>query len=145
MNRLQLFVILVIMSAMLNCSADNETSKKTIDQNNNASATTGSTNASAPDNTARNDRDRNSQAITPIDQLENSSDLKITQQIRQSIMDDSSLSTNAKNVKIVTQEQVVTLRGVVENAREKRKIESFAKQLVTSKKVNNQLEIKSGS
>lgn len=137
MNKLYLFIVLIFMSIMLNCSADNESSK-TVDQNNNTPTTTST---SAPDNTARNERDRNSQTLTPPDQLENSSDLKVTQKIRQSIMDDSSLSTNAKNVKIVTQEQVVTLRGVVNSTKEKRKIGTIAQQIAT-KNINNELEVK---
>src|ERR1700761_9457565 len=54
------------------------------------------------DNTGRNVRDRNSQTITPLDQSENDVDRKITQQIRQALMSDDSLSVNAKNIKIIT-------------------------------------------
>lgn len=141
MNKLYFFVVLMLMSAMLSCAADKE-SNKTVDQNNNATTTSSTP---APDNTGRNERDRNVQAVTPLDQLENSKDLDITQRIRQTIMDDSSLSTNAKNVKIVTQEQIVTLRGVVDSAKEKNKIQAIAKQIATNKNVDNQLEIKSKS
>lgn len=140
MNKFYFFVALMIISAMIGCAADKE-SVKTTDQNNNTT-----TAAPAPDNTARNERDRNTQAVTPPDQLENSTDLQVTQQIRKSIMDDSSLSTNAKNIKIITQEHEVTLRGVVNSTTEKQKIENIAKQVVhTTKNVHNKLEVKSRS
>src|SRR5689334_5808302 len=56
------------------------------------------------DNTARNDRDApNGLALAdPIDQGETEADLKITSSIRESVVRDKSLSTNAHNVKIIT-------------------------------------------
>jgi hypothetical protein len=68
------------------------------------------------DNTGKNVRDRDSNNLTPLDQSESESDRTITQEIRKAVMADDSLSTNAKNIKIITINGVVTLRGPVLNA-----------------------------
>jgi len=96
-----------------------------------------------PDNTGRNVRDRNEAAKTAQDQSENEADRQITQNIRQAITSDDSLSTNAKNVKIITNDGTVTLRGPVKNEQEKTAIEAKAKQVAGVKSVDNQLEIAS--
>lgn len=142
MNKTYLFVVLIIISMMIGCSSNNERNKA-IDQNNNQPAQTSDKLIPAADNTGRNERDRNSQTLTPPDQQENSSDLKLTQQIRKSIMADSSLSTNAKNVKIISEHNTVTLRGAVNSAAEKNRIEEIAKKVAGVKNVNNLLEITS--
>lgn len=80
------------------------------------------------DNTGKNVRDRDTMAKTPLDQSESEADRTITQRIRQAIMSDDSLSTNAKNIKIITVNGVVTLRGPVGSIEEKE---------LVSRKVNN--------
>jgi osmotically-inducible protein OsmY len=65
----------------------------------------------AADNTKVNERDRDKSQPTADQQKENRSDLGITQQIRQSVMKDKSLSTYAHNVKIITKDGQVTLKG----------------------------------
>ena len=94
-----------------------------------------------PDNTGKNVRDRNEGAKTAGDQSENEADRKITQEIRKSIVDDDKLSTNAQNVKIITNDGQVTLRGPVKSEQEKKEIETKAKQIAGVKKVENQLEV----
>jgi hyperosmotically inducible protein len=96
-----------------------------------------------PDNTGRNVRDRSGDTKTPGDQSENETDRTITQNIRQAITADGSLSTNAKNVKIITNDGTVTLRGPVKSEKEKADIEAKAKQVAGVKRVDNQLEIAS--
>jgi hyperosmotically inducible periplasmic protein len=95
----------------------------------------------APDNTKRNERDKNSGTLTPGDQHENSSDLKITQRIRQAVMADGSLSFTAKNVKIITQNGRVTLRGPVRSPEERASIEAAARNVAGANNVDSQLEI----
>ena len=97
----------------------------------------------APDNSGRNVRDRDNQTKTPGDQSENEADRTITQNIRQAITADDSLSTNAKNVKIITNDGTVTLRGPVKSEKEKTDIEAKAKQVAGVKRVDNQIEIAS--
>jgi osmotically-inducible protein OsmY len=96
------------------------------------------------ENTGRNVRDRNSNTVTPANQSENEQDRTITQNIRRAIIADDDLSMNAKNIKIITIEGVVTLRGVVENNQEKDWIEKKAKSINGVKSVDNQLEAKTG-
>lgn len=97
--------------------------------------------AAQPDNTKVNKRDADGNAVTPIDQGNNESDLKITQRIRQSVMSDGSLSFTAKNVKIITNGGKVTLRGPVKSAAERASIDAAARKVAGPGKVDNQLEV----
>jgi osmotically-inducible protein OsmY len=94
------------------------------------------------DNTARNVRDQNQETLTPIDQGNNEKDLKITQEIRKAIIDDESLSFDARNIKVITLESVVTLRGPVENDLEKATIAEKAQKVAGVARVDNQLDVK---
>jgi hyperosmotically inducible periplasmic protein len=97
--------------------------------------------AADADDSARNVRDRDARTLTPIDQGGSEADRSITQQIRQAVVADDDLSTNAKNVKIITVEGVVTLRGPVKSAGEKAKVASVSAKTAGVKRVDNQLEI----
>jgi hypothetical protein len=107
------------------------------------STTPGSTDTSRtgpvePDNTARNQRETK----TPEDQNINSADEKITLEIRQKITGDETMSLNARNVKIVTEQGKVTLTGVVDNAAEKQAIEKFAHEIAGgAENVTSKLEV----
>jgi hyperosmotically inducible protein len=96
---------------------------------------------SAADNTAVNERDSTGATTTPIDQGNSEADLAMLAKIRQAVVDDKALSTNAQNVKIVTNNGVVTLRGPVKSAEEKKAIEAKATQVAGVTKVENLLEI----
>lgn len=93
------------------------------------------------DNTARNKRDVNSNTVTSGDQSEAGTDRVISQKIRQLIVGDDSLSTDAKNVKVITMNGKVTLRGPVNSDRERMQIENKAKQVNGVVSVANQLEV----
>ena len=95
-----------------------------------------------PDNTATNERDRSGETKTSGDQSNNSADLKITQAIRQALMKDDGLSTTAKNIKVITTNGQVTLRGPVKSAQEKAKIDQIAKSAAGGAKIDDQLDIK---
>jgi hypothetical protein len=97
---------------------------------------------SEPDNTRVNKRDQGNAAPTPMDQGNGSADLKITQQIRQAVVADSSLSFTAKNVKIITSNGRVTLRGPVNSDQERQAIDASARKVVGATNVDNQLEVK---
>jgi len=97
---------------------------------------------SALENTERNVRDKENTTLTPEDQKETESDIKITAAIRQAVVKNKSLSVNAQNVKIITRNGVVTLRGPVESKKESKKIKKIAKHTPGVLKVDNQLEIK---
>ena len=96
------------------------------------------------DNTGKNERDRSGETLTPGDQSNSPEDLKITQAIRKAVVKDESLTLTAKNIKIITAGGQVTLRGPVNSAEEKMKIEKLAKSAAGAAKVDNQLEIKTG-
>ena len=94
------------------------------------------------DNSAKNERDRNHKTLTPADQSGTPEDRKLTQTIRQAVVKEKSLSMTAKNVKIITAEGKVTLRGPVNTADEKTKIDELAKAAAGKTPVDNQLEVK---
>jgi hyperosmotically inducible periplasmic protein len=98
--------------------------------------------SSPVDNTVKNERDRTGETKTSGDQSNSPEDLKVTTDIRRAIMKDSSLSMTAKNIKIVTVSAQVTLRGPVNTAEERSKIEQLAKSVAGNAKVDNQLEVK---
>ncbi|MBJ7448865.1 MAG: BON domain-containing protein [Parachlamydiales bacterium] len=75
--------------------------------------------------------------LTPLDQSEDTADLKITQKIRQALIDDSMLSVNAKNIKIITVNGHVTLRGPVESKQEKQIVVAKARQIAGALNVEN--------
>lgn len=106
---------------------------------NTAAPTTGSETVK-PDNTKKNERDRQGATVTPIDQGENKEDLAITKNIRRKVMK-GHLSMDAKNVKIITVGGVVTLRGPVKSESEKSTIASDAQSVAGVKQVDNQIEV----
>jgi predicted small lipoprotein YifL len=97
--------------------------------------------ATAPDNTAVNERDASGATKTPIDQDETQADVTTTAEIRKKITGDSSMSLNARNVKIVTSQGKVTLRGPVDSAAEKDAIDKFAREVAGEGNVTNEIEV----
>lgn len=96
-------------------------------------------NATAPDNTGANSY----QSPTAQDQSESPQDRDLTQRIRSSLMQANQLSSNAKNVKVITQDGKVTLRGPVSNDQEKNVIGSVAEGIAGKGNVSNELEVQS--
>ena len=78
---------------------------------------------------------------TASDQSNDPVDVRITREIRQAIVDDDSLSTNAHNVKVITVDGVVTLRGPVDDAAEQARVVSAAREVEGVKRIENQLEV----
>lgn len=91
-------------------------------------------------NTEMNVRDRDN-TITPFDQSGSEADRTTTKEVRKAVMSDDSLSVTAKNVKIVTINGVVTLRGPVKNNAEKEAIVQKASSVAGVKSVNDQLDV----
>jgi len=96
----------------------------------------------AADNTAKNERDSSGDTKTSGDQSNSPEDIKITAAIRRAVVADDSLTMTATNVKIITADGVVTLRGPVKTAAEKTKIGELAKKNAGKAKIDNQLEVK---
>lgn len=93
------------------------------------------------ENTESNTRDEEGTTVTPSDQKEDDADLEITAAIRRAVVADESLSTNAHNVKIITQDGRVTLRGPVDSEAERTRIVKLAREAAGVQDLNNQLEI----
>jgi sporulation protein YlmC with PRC-barrel domain len=93
------------------------------------------------DNTRLNVRDRDSRTLTPMDQGNSQADVSTTAQIRKEIIATQGMTTNAKNVKIITMNGRVTLRGPVNTTEEKTLIGEIAERIARSDNVDNQLEV----
>lgn len=90
-----------------------------------------------PNREAATPQDRGQPARSSSDEA---ADRALTQRIRQALMDDETLSINAKNIKITTANGVVTLRGVVITEKEKGQIHRKIKGIEGVKEVDNRLE-----
>jgi hyperosmotically inducible periplasmic protein len=93
------------------------------------------------ENTGVNVRDKDAATVTPEEQGGEAGDREITAAVRRAIVKDDSLSLNAHNVKIITRDGTVTLRGPVESTAERTKIGQLAENTAGVKRVDNQLEI----
>jgi len=91
-----------------------------------------------PDNTKQNKDQTNP---TADQQKMNPADRAITQKIRKAIHEDSTLSTYGHNIKIISQDGKVTLRGPVRSEEEKSNIEAKAVAVAGQGNVSDQLEI----
>jgi len=110
-----------------------------------AMTTAVSAQAPAPDNTKTNARDRQTAQKTAGDQSNSPADLAITQKIRKAIVDDKDLSTYAHNIKIITVDGKVTLKGPVNSAAEKTAVESKAAEVAGQANVTSQVSVTTGS
>jgi osmotically-inducible protein OsmY len=96
----------------------------------------------APDNTARNQRDRNQAEPTADNQKENQPDRELARQIRQALVKDKSLSTYAHNIKVIAQNGEVTLKGPVKSAEEKQAIEAKAAEVAGgADRIKSEIEV----
>jgi len=127
-----LFILPLVLSVVGGCSGPSQS---------------GDTSTAAPpaqtaaDNSAKNVRDREGNTLTPGDQSASQADLDLTQRVRQAVVADKSLSTTAHNIKIITVDGVVTLRGPVASAQEQATVVAVAQQIAGVKKVENHLEV----
>jgi osmotically-inducible protein OsmY len=96
-----------------------------------------------PDNTAQNAVDQQDAALTPMDQGHSHADRHLTEEIRRAIVNKTNdFSITAKNVKIITRDGNVTLRGPVNNEGEKTGILVIARNIAGETNVTDQLEVK---
>ncbi len=132
------FTLSLLCVAALSASASAEEKTTKHDANSTATPATGE----AADNTGKNKRDRDGDTKTSGDQSNSSEDIKITAAIRRAVVADKSLTMTATNVKIITANGLVTLRGPVQTDAEKTKIGELAMKNAGKAKVENQLEVK---
>lgn len=95
----------------------------------------------APDNTKTNQRDKDKTSPTADQQKMNPADREITRKIRASIHEDKSLSTYGHNIKIISQDGKVTLKGPVRSEAEKSNIAAKATAVAGDGNVDNQLDV----
>src|SRR4051794_11937701 len=125
--------------AVSRTSRDTNTSRVyTSDANNSA-------NTKDADNTGKNVRDRSDAALTPGDQGNNDSDRQMTRQLRRALSTNDQFSTDAKNIKIITVNGKMTLRGPVKSAQEKQAVETAAQSVAGKGTVDDQLEVKASN
>lgn len=97
----------------------------------------------AADNTRVNKRDQHANAKTADQQKMNAADQECTRAIRQAIIADKSLSTYAHNVKIITLDGMVTMKGPVKSDAEKKTVMAKAVEVTHSAdKVTDQISVK---
>ena len=94
-----------------------------------------------PDNSEVNQQDRQKSSATADQQKQNLTDLTLTQQIRKALMKDKSLSTYAHNVKIVSQNGMVTLKGPVRSDEEKHYVETKAAEIAGRDNVRSEISV----
>ena len=94
-----------------------------------------------PDNTAVNKRDRADNAVTADSQKMTKEDRDLTQKIRKSIVADKALSTYAHNIKIISRDGAVTLRGPVRTEEEKMTVLAKAKEIAGDSRVTDDLSV----
>jgi len=124
MTRLTIWVAVLVLSFGLSLSAQTTKQQPT-----------------APDNTKINKRDQDTSRPTAGQQKENRPDREITREIRRSITEDKALSSYAKNIKIITQNGNVTLRGPVRSEEDKKTLEAKANAVVGADHVKSELQI----
>lgn len=95
----------------------------------------------AADNSANNARDRSGDTMTPLDQSNAAADVEITRNIRKVLIGDDTLGTNAQNVKVMTVDGTVTLRGAVASKSEQARIVAVAKEAAGLDRVHDELEV----
>ena len=97
--------------------------------------------APATDNTRLNKRDRDKAQPTADQQKENRSDRDLTKQVRRALVKDKSLSTYAHNVKIISRDGKVTLKGPVRSEEEKQAVEAKAIEVAGQGNVTNDIHV----
>jgi hyperosmotically inducible protein len=98
-------------------------------------------NSTQPDNTRTNQADRGNNAPTADRQKNDKSDRETTRQIRKALMADKALSTYAHNVKVISQNGTVTLKGPVRSDDEKKAVEEKAAEVAGASNVKDELTV----
>ncbi len=93
------------------------------------------------DNSKINQRDNSEAMLTADQQKANKTDTQITARIRQDIMKQKSLSTYAQNIKIITVNGQVTLKGPVRSMNEQDSILKFARAAAGPTNVVNEIAV----
>jgi osmotically-inducible protein OsmY len=93
-------------------------------------------------NSGRNVRDRSGDTLTSEDQGGSPADREITRQVRRALTAKDQLSLDAKNIKVITVNGKVTLRGPVDSPEEQKSVAALVQGVSGVTSVDNQLEVK---
>lgn len=93
------------------------------------------------DNSAQNVGAERRDSVTAEKQDNKKSNVEVLAQIRKAVVDDNSLSMNAKNAKILFKNGLVTLKGPVDSDAEKARVEELAKSCSSVSSVKNMLTV----
>lgn len=97
--------------------------------------------AQEPDQ-AQADKTAKPEGREAIEQRQSTKDRELTRRIRRALVTDKSLSTYAKNIKIVVHDGAVTLSGLVRSERERDSVKAKAAQLAGAGNVKDEISVK---
>ena len=95
----------------------------------------------AVDNSGQNENDKQGTTMTPMDQGTSEADIAVTRTIRKALTGDSTLSTNAQNLKVITRDGIVVLRGPVASQAEADAVLSHARTAAGASRIENQIAV----
>lgn len=95
----------------------------------------------AVDNSGQNEIDKQGSSMTPMDQGNSEADIAVTRTIRKALTADSTLSTNAQNLKVITRDGIVVLRGPVASQAEAEAVLSHARTAAGANRIENQIAV----
>lgn len=95
----------------------------------------------AVDNSGQNETDKQGTSMTPMDQGTSEADINVTRTIRKALTGDSTLSTNAQNLKVITSNGVVVLRGPVASQAEADAVMGHARTAAGASRIENQIAV----
>jgi hyperosmotically inducible periplasmic protein len=108
-------------------------------------AAAGQSTSTAADNTKMNKGDKSTNSPTADRAKNNLSDREVMAHIRRDVVKDKTLSMNAHNVKIMSMNGKVVLRGPVNSEQEKQTVEQYAKKYAGDMNVTNEISVKADS
>ena len=127
----------------MNAPADNDTDSDTSPSSNGKGVV--GTNTGATDNSAMNQGDQSSHAVTADQASNKTADRSIMSKIRKAVVADNTLSTSAHNDKIISKNGKVTLKGPVQSDQEKMSIEAKATEVAGNGNVVDKLTVQSAN
>lgn len=95
----------------------------------------------SPDNSAANQRIIDANGLTAQNQSGLEKDIDVTTRIRQELVNDKTLSTYAKNVKIIVLKKGITIKGPVNTIAERDRIVNVANGVAPQMKIYNQMTV----
>lgn len=96
--------------------------------------------SSHADNSATN-KGEGKDALTPLSQGSSDADIQETTAVRKAIIADKAMSMNAQNIKIITANGKLTLRGTVDSIAERDRIDQLTRDAIGAKPYDDQLNV----